>query len=103
MHTLIESILCSPWLWGGIVIGVLLLLWDEKRKTRLKPSSQHLRPIAVFVFIFSLSFFMGLLKIKFHAWRHTTPSSWALISLLLASFAAYRESSRCKQNRQPHT
>src|SRR5438045_1586901 len=97
MHTLIESILCSPWPWGGVAICVLLLLWDEKRKTRSKPSSQPPRPIAAFVLIFSFSFFMGLLKIRFHAWRHTTPSWWALISLLLASFAAYRESSKCKQ------
>jgi hypothetical protein len=105
MHTFIEGIADSPWLWGGILICAFLYLWllDAKTKKHLKPSSGKPHPIVAFVFIFSLSFFIGLLKIRFHAWTHTTPSSWALISLVLASFAAYRESSRCKRNRGPHT
>jgi hypothetical protein len=100
MYTVIEGILNSSWLWGGVLICgafLYLRLLEANRKARLKRSSGPPRPIVAFVVIFSFSFLMGLVKIRFHAWRHTTLSSWALISLLLASFAAYRESSRRKQ------
>jgi hypothetical protein len=75
---------------GGIAISVVLLWRREARRTPGGKLSEGPRPMAAFVFLFSLTFCLGLLKIKFYAWRYTTPGSWALVSLLLASFAAYQ-------------
>ncbi|HEV3510565.1 MAG TPA: hypothetical protein VGS05_02605 [Candidatus Sulfotelmatobacter sp.] len=96
MHTIITSVSVSPWLWGGVAISVILLWLREAKRQPDRKLTERPRPIGAFAFIFSLSFFLGLLKIKFLAWRYTTPSSWALMSLLLASFAAYREWSKQK-------
>src|SRR5258707_12642681 len=57
------------------------------------------RPITAFLFVFSLSFLVGLLQFKFLGY-HTPPSVCALFSLAGASLAAYLEKSRPRLTRR---
>lgn len=101
MYTIIANITVSLWLWGGILTSVVLLWLLEARREPNRRLPNRPRPIAAFLFLFSLSFFGGLLKIRFHAWTHTSPSSWALMSLPVALFAAYREWSKRYEPKPP--